>query len=124
MEVKGIKGTGIGAYDIMNVAPSEMDKMIEMRNRIFEVLKSHDKDCKDKQYLDDKELEYLWVMLCVLTEGVNHRAENSFDAKLRKLAFPFSSHKSASVKSSGMSSEEERCEEELCAILDDCMCEK
>lgn len=85
MEVRGIKGTGIGAYDIMNVAPSEMDKMIEMRDRIFEILKSHDKDCKDKQYLNDTELEYLWAILCVLTQDVQHRAENSFDAKLREL---------------------------------------
>lgn len=101
MEVRGIKGTGIGSYDIMNVAPSEMDKMIEMRNRIFEVLKSHDKDCKDKQYLNDTELEYLWAMLCVLTQDVKHRAENSFDAKLRELSFPFSKGMSSNIKSSG-----------------------
>lgn len=101
MEVRGIKGTGIGAYDIMNVAPSEMDKMIEMRNRIFEVLKSHDKDCKDKQYLSDKELEYLWAMLCVLTKDVQHRSENSFDAMLRELEFPFSSHNTTSIEPSG-----------------------
>lgn len=101
MEVRGIKGTGIGAYDIMNVAPSEMDKMIEMRNRIFKVLKSHDKDCKDKQYLNDTELEYLWAMLCVLTQDVQHRAENSFDAKLRELNFPFSKGTNGNAKSSG-----------------------
>lgn len=107
MEVKGIKGTGIGSYNIIDVNPSEMDKMIEMRNRIFEVLKSHDNDCKNKQYLNDKELEYLWAMLCVLTKDVKHRVENSFDAKLRELNFPFSHCEHTSVKSSGEMSQEE-----------------
>ena len=114
MEVKGIKGTGIGAYDIMDVNPSEMDKMIEMRNRIFEVLKSHDKGCKDKQYLNDTELEYLWVMLYVLTQDVQHRSENSFDAKLRELEFPFSKGMNSNVKSSG-----EPCFDLEKAVLDD-----
>lgn len=106
MEVKGIKGTGIGSYDIIGVNLSEMDKMIEMRNRIFEVLKSHDKDQKSKQYLSDKELEYLWAILCVLTRDVQHRSENSFDAMLRKLEFPFSGNNHKSAKPSDMLSEE------------------
>lgn len=85
MEVKGIKGTGIGSYDILNVSPSEMDKMIEVRNNVFEILKSHDKNSKKKQYISDEQLEYIWVMLCVLTEGVQHRSENSFDKKLKEI---------------------------------------
>ena len=46
MEVNAVKGTGIGSYDILNVSLSEMDKMIEVRNNVFEILKSHDKNSK------------------------------------------------------------------------------
>ena len=85
MEVNAVKGTGIGSYDILNVSLSEMDKMIEVRNNVFEILKSHDKNSKKKQYISDEQLEYIWVMLCVLTEDVQHRGENSFDKKFKEI---------------------------------------
>ena len=85
MEVRGVKGTGIGSYDILDVSPSEMDKIIEVRNNVFEILKSHDENSKKKQYISDEQLEYIWAMLCVLTEGVQHRGENSFDKKLKEI---------------------------------------
>lgn len=72
-------GEGVVSYDILSVSTVEMDKMVEMRNRVGEVIANHMMKSDKKIYLDDSELVKVWAILSVLTKDATHRSSSEFD---------------------------------------------
>lgn len=72
-------GEGVVSYDIFDISNAEMDQMIEVRNRVGEVIANHMTKSEKKIYLDDSELVKVWAILSVLTKDATHRATSEFD---------------------------------------------
>lgn len=72
-------GEGVVSYDIFEISNAEMDQMIEMRNRVGEVISNHLTNSDKKIYLSDNELVKVWSILSVLTKDATHRPTSEFE---------------------------------------------
>lgn len=72
-------GEGVVSYDILSVSTIEMDQMIEVRNRVGEVIANHMTEPDKKIYLSDSELVKVWSILSVLTKDATHHQTSEFD---------------------------------------------
>ena len=86
MKVNKVIGEGAVAYDVNGLTPLEMHELCSMRKRIYQVLESHHKDSKKKEYLSDDELITLVSMLGVLTQGCSTLEESSFTKHRKHVA--------------------------------------
>lgn len=78
MKIDKIIGEGAVAYNAIGLTPLEMHELCSMRKRIYQVIESHHKDSKKKEYLSDDELITIVSMFGVLTQGCSTLEESSF----------------------------------------------
>ena len=78
MKIDKIIGEGAVAYNVIGLTPLEMHELCSMRKRIHQVIESHHKDSKKKEYLSDDELITIVSMFGVLTQGCSTLEESSF----------------------------------------------
>lgn len=78
MQINKQTGEGIVSYSINDLTPLEMHELCVMRKRIYQVLESHHKYSKKKEYLSDDELITLVSMIGTLTQGCGPLEESAF----------------------------------------------
>lgn len=83
MQISKQTGEGIVSYSINDLTPLEMHELCVMRKRIYQVIESHQKNSRKKEYLSDDELITLVSMIGTLTQGCATLEESSF-SKHRK----------------------------------------
>lgn len=84
MNIKKRTNVGIVGYDIDNVNLNEMRQMSELKNRINEVLISHEPEAKKKKYVSDDDLKLMHAVLSVFTRDYEGNVESAFDTFLKE----------------------------------------
>ena len=97
MTINKQTGEGIVSYSINDLTPLEMHELCAMRKRIYQVIESHQKDSKKKEYLSDDELITLVSMIGVLTQGCSTLEESSFSKHRKEVADALKDLKSSSL---------------------------
>lgn len=85
MIIKSNKEYAICSTDIREVNNKEMRQMHELKNRISDVLNSHKPDAKEKKYINDSDLQLMWVILNVFTKEYSSTQTSAFDDALKEL---------------------------------------
>ncbi len=80
MEVKCIKEFAIASVDIRGINCKEMRQMVELNERIVDVLSSHKEEATKRQYVSDDDLKLMNAILSVFTEGFAETQTSAFDA--------------------------------------------
>lgn len=78
MTIKSNISTGVVGYNIMDVNPNEMGQMVELNNRINDVLASHAKDSKERKYVSDDDLRFMRAILSVFTKEYKGEITSAF----------------------------------------------
>lgn len=83
MNIKQNNSYGVESYNIERVNLNEMRQMVELKNRINDVLDSHTKDSEEKKYVDDNDLRLMRAILSVFTRDYSNNTESEFDKFLK-----------------------------------------
>lgn len=96
MQINKQTGEGIVSYSINDLTPLEMHELCVMRKRIYQVIESHQKNSKKKEYLSDDELITLVSILSTLTQGCSSLEESAFSKHRREIVDALKDLKSSS----------------------------
>ncbi len=67
MNIKKERAQGVVGYDICDIRPVEMKYMVDMCNRVKNILDNHQNKDAQKEYLSDDDLKKIWAILSVFT---------------------------------------------------------
>ena len=82
MKVTTKEGYGVVSTNIVDVNNTEMRQMMQVKNRVNEVLASHKNDKVKNEYLNDDELLLIKAIFNVFTKGFEDTQTSSFDEEL------------------------------------------
>lgn len=85
MKIKKDYGQGITSIDILNVNMLEVRQMIELKNRINDVLVNHSEGHEKKIYISDDDLTLMCAVLRTFVGDVETSMTSSFDATLKMM---------------------------------------
>lgn len=86
MNIKKRTSIGVVGYDIDSVSLNEMRQMHELKEHINNVLVSHKPEAKEKKYVSDDDLKFMYAILSVFTKEYTNDSSSAFDNFLKEEA--------------------------------------